>query len=123
LFDLDKGKPIERLAAARYAVDSLFRKSWNKEKQPNQWDNLVKMIVQKQPKKVAINKSQHFALADGITATEYEEFGQTLAKKSEIKLVSSGKIAIAWLETRSEMEMQVYPDLIALGHQVIAEAY
>jgi Xaa-Pro aminopeptidase len=123
LFDSGEGKPIERLAVARYAVDSLFRKSWDKEKQPNQWDSLVKMIVQKQPKKVAINKSQHFALADGITATEYEEFGQALAKKSEIKLVSSEKLAIAWLETRSEMEMQVYPDLIALGHQVIAEAF
>ena len=123
LFDPGEGKPIERLAVARYAVDSLFRKSWDKEKQPNQWDSLVKMIVQKQPKKVAINKSQHFALADGITATEYEEFGQALAKKSEIKLVSSEKLAIAWLETRSEMEMQVYPDLITLGHQVIAEAF
>jgi Xaa-Pro aminopeptidase len=123
LFESGEGKPIERLAVARYAVDSLFRKSWDKEKQPNQWDSLVKMIVQKQPKKVAINKSQHFALADGITATEYEEFGQALAKKSEMKLVSSEKLAIAWLETRSEMEMQVYPDLIALGHQVIAEAF
>ena len=123
LFDPGEGKPIERLAVARYAVDSLFKKSWDKENQPNQWDSLVKMIVQKKPSKVAINKSQHFALADGITATEYEEFGQALAKKSMTQLVSSEKLAVAWLETRSEMEMQVYPDLIKLGHQVIAEAF
>jgi Xaa-Pro aminopeptidase len=123
LFDPGEGKPIERLAVARYAVDSLFRKSWDKEKQPNQWDSLVKMIKQKQPKTVAINKSQHFALADGITATEYEEFNQALAKQTETQLVSSEKLAIAWLETRSEMEMQVYPNLIELGHQVIAEAF
>jgi hypothetical protein len=123
LFDPGEGKPIERLAVARYAVDSLFRKSWDKEKQPNQWDSLVKLIAQKHPKKVAINKSQHFALADGITATEYEEFSQTLAKQSDTQLVSSEKLAIAWLETRSEMEMQVYPNLIELGHQVIAEAF
>jgi len=123
LFDPGEGQPIERLAVTRYAVDSLFRKSWDKEKQPNQWDSLVKLIKQKQPKKVAINKSQHFALADGITATEYEEFGQALAKQSEIELVSSEKLALSWLETRSEMEMQVYPNLIELGHQVIAEAF
>ncbi|PKG99738.1 M24 family metallopeptidase [Paraglaciecola sp. MB-3u-78] len=123
LFDPGEGKPIERLAVARYAVDSLFRKSWDKEKQPNQWDSLVKLIMQKQPKKVAINKSQHFALADGITATEYEEFSQALAKQSGAQLMSSEKLAIAWLETRSEMEMQVYPNLIELGHQVIAEAF
>jgi Xaa-Pro aminopeptidase len=123
LFDPGEGQPIERLAVARYAVDSLFRKSWDKEKQPNQWHSLVKMIKQKQPKKVAINKSQHFALADGITATEYEEFSQALAKQSETQLVSSEKLAIAWLETRSEMEMQIYPNLIKLGHQVITQAF
>jgi Xaa-Pro aminopeptidase len=123
LFDPGEGQPIERLAVARYAVDSLFRKSWDKEKQPDQWDSLVKMIKQKQPKKVAINKSQHFALADGITATEYKEFSEVLAKQTDIRLVSSEKLAIAWLETRSEMEMQVYPNLIKLGHQVIAEAF
>jgi Xaa-Pro aminopeptidase len=123
LFDPGEGKPIERLAVARYAVDSLFRKSWDKEKQPNQWDSLVKLIKKKQPKNVAINKSQHFALADGITATEYEEFSQALAKQSKIELLSSEKLAIAWLETRSEMEMQVYPNLIKLGHQVIAQAF
>ena len=68
-------------------MDSLFRKSWDKEKQPNQWDSLVKLIKQKQPKKVAINKSEHFALADGITATEYEEFSQALEKQSSTGLV------------------------------------
>ncbi|WP_293749151.1 M24 family metallopeptidase [uncultured Paraglaciecola sp.] len=123
LFDPGEGKPIERLAVARYAVDSLFKKSWDKEKQPNQWDSLVKLIKQKQPKKVAINKSEHFALADGITATEYEEFSQALGKQSSTGLVSSEKLAIAWLETRSEMEMQLYPNLIKLGHQVIAQAF
>lgn len=123
LFDPGEGKPIERLAVARYAVDSLFSKSWDKEKQPNQWDSLVKLIKQKQPKKVAINKSEHFALADGITATEYQQFSQSFEKQSSTELVSSEKLAIAWLETRSEMEMQIYPNLIKLGHQVIAQAF
>ena len=72
---------------------------------------------------MAVNQSKHFALADGITATEYEAFSQALAKQSETQLISSEKLAIAWLETRSEMEMQVYPNLIELGHQVIAEAF
>lgn len=123
LFDPGEGQAIERLAVARYAVDSLFRKSWDKEKQPDQWDSLVTLISQKKPKKVAINKSQHFALADGITATEYEEFSQALAAQSDTQLVSSEKLAIAWLETRSAMEMKVYPELIKLGHQVIAQAF
>lgn len=123
LFDPGAGKPVERLAVARYGVDSMFRKSWDKEKQPNQWQSLVNMIKQKQPKKIAINKSQHFALADGITATEYQEFSQALAKQSDMRLVSSEKLAVSWLETRTDMEMQVYPELIKIGHEVIAEAF
>ncbi|MEP1384631.1 MAG: M24 family metallopeptidase [Paraglaciecola sp.] len=123
LFDPGEGKPIERLAVARYAVDTLFKKSWDKEQQPNQWDSLVNLINKKQPQKVAVNKSTHFALADGITATEYEEFNEALNKQNTTQLVSSEKLAIAWLETRSEMEMQIYPELIQLGHDVIAEAF
>ncbi|MGS2720522.1 M24 family metallopeptidase [Paraglaciecola aestuariivivens] len=123
LFDPGEGQPIQRLAVARYAVDSLFSKSWDKEKQPNQWDSLVSLIKQKAPKTVAINNSTHFALADGITATEYQEFTQALGKHSDMQLVSSEKLAIAWLETRTDLEMQIYPQLIALGHQVIAEAF
>ena len=71
LFDPGVDKPIERLAVARYNVDSMFKKSWDKEKQPDQWDSLAKLIKQKNPKKIGINKSKHFALADGITATAH----------------------------------------------------
>jgi Xaa-Pro aminopeptidase len=123
LFDPGLDKPIERLAVSRYNVDSMFRKSWDKEKQPNQWDSLAKLIKQKNPKKIAINKSKYFALADGITATENEELIQALDAEQKNTLVSAEKLAIAWLETRSAMEMAVYPQLIQIGHQVIAEAF
>ncbi|MFT5674428.1 MAG: Xaa-Pro aminopeptidase [Paraglaciecola sp.] len=123
LFDPGADKPIERLAVARYNVDSMFRKSWDKEKQPDQWDSLAKLIKQKNPKQIGINKSKHFALADGITATENEEFILALNGAQKDKIVSAEKLSIAWLETRSAMEMAVYPQLIKIGHQVIAEAF
>ncbi|MFT4938175.1 MAG: Xaa-Pro aminopeptidase [Paraglaciecola sp.] len=123
LFDPGADKPIERLAVARYNVDSLFRKSWDKEKQPDQWDSLAKLIKQKNPQRIGINKSKYFALADGITATEHEEFILALDSAQKNKIVSAEKLSIAWLETRSAMEMAVYPQLIKIGHQVIAEAF
>ena len=115
--------PIERLAVARYDVDRLFKKSWDKEQQPNQWAALVDLISQKAPRKIAINKSAQVALADGLTATEYQEFQQALGSELSTKLVSSEPLAVAWLETRSAMEMAIYPKIVAMGHKIIAEAY
>lgn len=123
MFDPGEGQPVERLAVSRYKVDTMFKKAWDKESQPSQWQRLVELIKQKGPNKIAINKSQHFALADGMTATEYQEFAQALPDELANKLVSAEKLAIAWLETRSDLEMSVYPTLIQAGHTLIAEAF
>jgi Xaa-Pro aminopeptidase len=116
-------KPIERLAVARYNVDTLFRKSWDKEQQPNQWNSLVDLIKQKNPQKIALNKSTNVALADGLTATEFEEFTTALGPQLATRVVSSEPLAIAWLETRSAKEMEVYPHIVTMSHDIVAEAF
>jgi Xaa-Pro aminopeptidase len=123
LFDQGPQLGVERLAVARYNVDSLFRKSWDKEQQPNQWQSLATLIQKRNPKHIAINKSEHFALADGLTATEYAELQAVLSEKQRQKLISSEPLALAWLETRSQMEMDLYPAITKLGHQIIAQAF
>jgi hypothetical protein len=118
-----KQPAIERLAVARYSVGDLFQKSWDKEQQPNQWEALVSLIKQKNPQKIALNKSTNVALADGLTATEFAEFKLALGDTLAAKIVSSEPLAIAWLETRSDMEMSVYPNIVRLGHEIVAEAF
>lgn len=78
IYNPDKGRPLELLSVSRYGMGDLFKQSWNKEQQPNQWAALTQIIADRQPAKIAINKDRHFALADGITATEYELFMQAL---------------------------------------------
>lgn len=122
LFNPGEGKPLQRFAVARYAVDTLFAKAWDKESQPNQWQRLVELIETLSPKRIAINKSEHFALADGMTATEYLAFMEVLPSELQAKVTSAEKLAINWLETRTELEMQYYPTLIKIGHDIIAQA-
>lgn len=114
---------IERFAVARYSVDNLFQKAWDKEQQPDQWQSLVDLIKQKNPNKIALNKSTHVALADGLTATEFEEFKTALGPKFKTQVVSSEPLAIAWLETRNAMEMSVYPSIVKLAHEIVAQAF
>ncbi|AEP31166.1 M24 family metallopeptidase [Brumicola nitratireducens] len=123
IVDPGEGKPLERYAVARYQVDTLFKKAWDKEEEPDQWQRLVDLIAQINPQKIAINKSEHFALADGITATEYLAFTEKLGNELAKRIVSSEKLAIAWLETRTQLEMELYPTIVKIGHAIIKEAY
>ena len=117
------GKPLETLAVARYNVGESFKKAWEPEKQPDQWKQLAELVQQRDPKKIAINRSSHFGLADGLTATEYEALQAALPKKYNQRLVSGEKLAIGWLETRTSSEMLVYPQIVRIAHQIIAEGF
>jgi hypothetical protein len=123
MFDPGEGKPLECLAVARYQVGEVFKKAWDKETQGEQWQRLADIIKQRNPRKIAINKSTHFALTDGLTATEHEEFFEVLDAEVRSRVVSAEPLALAWLETRTSKEMQVYPGLVGLGHDMISEAF
>ena len=64
IYNPGDGKPLETMAMARYDVGKLFKKVWDKEKQPDQWKALADLIAEKNPQKIGINKSAMFALAD-----------------------------------------------------------
>jgi len=123
IYNPGDGRPLEKLAVARYAVGSLFEKAWDKEAQPDQWQALKHIIESRNPTKIAINTSDAFALADGMTSTEYNRFMATLSDQFKRRVVSGEMLAIGWLETRSELEMKHYPALAQIGHSLIATAF
>ena len=123
IFDPGEGRALELLAVARYQVGELFAKAWDKETQGRQWQRLAALINQKNPERIAINRSTHFALADGITATAHQEFLDMLSAEMKKRVVSAEPLALAWLETRTRKEMDVYPGLVGLGHDIISEAF
>ena len=123
LFKPKGADQVERFAVARYPVTDLFAKAWDKDAQPNQWQGLVDLIAEKKPQKIGINISEHFALADGINTTEHQMLMQALPESMAKRVVSAENLAIAWLETRSKMELAVYPSIVKMGHQIIRELY
>ncbi|MCB4434989.1 M24 family metallopeptidase [Alteromonas sp. McT4-15] len=116
-------RALETLAVARYAVGDIFEKAWDKEAQPDQWQALVEIIKQRNPKRIAVNTSEEFALADGMSSTEYANLMTALPDTFASRVVTGEKLAIGWLETRSELEMQHYPILTQIGHDLIAKAF
>jgi len=118
-----KGQPLETYAVARYDVGEVFKKAWDPEAQPDQYKALADLIKTKDPKKIGLNKSEFFAQADGLTATEYELFKKALPREYQKRIVSAEKVAIGWLETRSAKEMEVYPDICRIAHDIIKEGF
>ena len=118
-----KEKIIERLAVARYNIGKSIQSSWDKEKEPSQWKALVDIIASRNPDKIGINFSKHFALADGLVKTDFDELLENLPETYQERLVSAEKLAISWLETRSKMEMKLYKKLVKITHDIIDEAF
>lgn len=114
---------FEKLAIARYNVGEHIKAAWDIEKYPNQWDALVQIIQQRNPQKIALNYSTDYGHADGLTYTEQKEFMEKLSKEQQAKVVSAEKLAVRWLETRTEREMMLYPQLIQFTHQIIDEGF
>jgi hypothetical protein len=115
------GQPLETLAVARYDVGTRFKRAWDKETQPDQWQRLVELIVERDPARIGINVSPTFALADGLSHGEYQGLTQALPEDYIGRLTSAEALAIGWLETRTPAEMVVYQQICRIAHEIIAE--
>ena len=114
---------MERIAVARYDIGKSIKSAWNKEEEPNQWKALSAIIAERNPNKIGINYSKNFALADGLVKTDYEELLENLPDSLTSKLVSAEKLAIAWIEARTEKEMNLFKKLVTITHDIIDDAF
>ena len=121
VYDAGGDHPLETLAVARYAVGEMFEQAWDKERDGEQWTRLAALIDERDPRRIGLNFSETFALADGITRTEYDLFHQALPGHLHDRVVSAENLAIGWLETRTADEMAVYQQVVRIAHEILAE--
>jgi len=118
-----KKKSIEKLAIARYNVGESIKASWDMNKFPDQWDALMDIIVSRNPQKIGLNISDDYGHADGLDHTHYDMLMEKLPSAFRSKVISAEPLAVGWLETRTEKEMQIYPKLVSITHDIIAEGF
>ena len=121
--DPGNGEPIERLTVSRYGLGGLFAPAWDPSKQPDQWQAVADLIAARDPAKIAINTSDLYQFADGMTLSQYEKFTGALPASLRSRIVSGEALAIRWLETRTPAEMEIYPSVLRTAHAIIAEAF
>jgi len=117
------GKGVERLVVGRYPLGDLYDSTWEGGTSQEQWQRLAEIIKERNPKRIGINASRHWAFGDGLSAGLRDLLMETLGPELGKRVVPAEDLCIRWLETRTEAEMELFPHLVALARSVVAEAF
>lgn len=123
LFALNKQGGVDAYAIAPYKIGNVFKKGWDKQTQPSQWQALNKLIEQYKPRNIALNTSTDWAHADGLALGDYKTLMANLPASYHDKIISAEPLAVAWLEQRIPEEIEMYKHIVTIAHFIIAEGF
>jgi hypothetical protein len=113
----------ERLTVSRYPLRGYYEAAWEGGEIDEQWKRLASIIRERNPKRIGINVSRDWAFADGLSHALHERFIESLDPALRGRVVSAENLVIRWLETRTPMELEAYPNVVALARSVVREAF
>jgi len=113
---------VERLTVSRSGIGQVYKSVWEPEK-VDQWVRLAQIVKERNPKRIGIDESDTFNYGDGLSASLKKKLVASLPAEYVQRLQSAERLAIRWLERRSPDELEVYPQIVAIAHGIIAEAF
>jgi len=118
----DKGgqQGVEKLSASDYQMTKWYENIWT-DKSKGQFENLGDVIKKINPKKIGIDTSETWHLADGLNATMKARLENALGPELSKRLVSAEKLCIDWLQIRSPQEVKEYKNIFSIAHDIIRE--
>jgi hypothetical protein len=114
---------FEKLSVNRYPLGGPYETGWSGGELDAQWQALADLIVDKDPRTIGINVSTHWPVADGLTHGLHERLMAVLPESLRQRVVPAESLVIRWMETRTEQELALYPHIVGIARQVIAEAF
>ena len=122
-FDRGAEKGVERLTVNRYPMRGYYEAAWEGGDLDAQWKRLGEIIRERSPKKIGVNTSRDWAFGDGLSHGLHERLLAVLDAPLRARVVSAENLALRWLEQRTDLELEVYPQIVAIARAVIAEAF
>lgn len=120
LFHLLESGVVERLCIGGVGLQGPYQEVWDHKE--DQWECLARTIRERSPQSIALNYSESWALADGMSHSQYERLMQALGPLSA-RVRSAEPLVIGWLEQRTPGEMAIYPAVVQIAHGIIREAF
>ncbi|MBN3555443.1 M24 family metallopeptidase [Fictibacillus nanhaiensis] len=87
------------------------------------FDGLMRLVDKFDPESIAVNSSLHYAFCDGLIHSNYEKLVKVLGTQHAKKLISSENIAIDWLQTRTESELDWYKTLEGITKEIVRKTF
>lgn len=114
---------VDRLVVNRYPLGEPYTSVWSGGDLDAQWRALGQLVAERKPRRIGINQSRQWAIADGLSKTLHERLLEVLPAGYQSRLVSAEDLVVRWTETRTASERAVYPQIVALARSVVADAF
>ncbi|MFB3854425.1 MAG: M24 family metallopeptidase [Vicinamibacterales bacterium] len=89
----------------------------------DQWARLAEVIRERNPKVIGIDESEVDHYGDGLTASLKASLVKAIGPEYAKRLKSAERLAVRVLERRTPQELALYPQVVAVAHSIIAEAF
>ena len=120
----DRGdEGVERLTVSRYPLGAMYEAAWEGGDLDAQWRRLSEVIAERDPQTIAVNTSDTWPVADGISHSLYSKLVASLSTELQARVRSSERLVVRWLETRTEGEVEVWQRAVAIARETIARAF
>lgn len=114
---------VELLSVNRYPFGAPYTSAWSGGDLTQQWQALAKVITERKPKRIGVNVSADWPVADGLTQGLHSLLIKALPADYQSRLVPAEQLVVRWMEQRTESELEFYPHIVSLARAVIAEAF
>jgi Xaa-Pro aminopeptidase len=121
-FCLGQDGRLERLSLDRYGQGEYYEGAWDPERE-EQYECLARLVRERNPRVIGANLSDTFAFGDGLTHTEHGRMAAALGEEMLGRVRGAERLALGWLERRTQEELTVYPGIVEIGHAIIEEAF
>lgn len=113
---------LDRVTVGRYGLGDYYAAVWHPDEE-SQEEALRRVVSERDPQSIGINVAPEFAFGDGLSHNEYKWISGALGTSLMDRTTSAERMAVGWLERRTAPELAVYPGIVAIGHEIIAEAF
>lgn len=113
---------VDRFSVNFRQMGDWWKSAWDPSKM-DQWARLAEIIRERDPKVIGINESEADKYGDGLTASLKASLVAAIGPEYAKRLRSASRVAVRVLERRTAEELAVYPQIAAIAHAIIAEAF
>lgn len=121
LFQL-RGDDLECLALSRFDYGPIYQNAWVP-RDEDQWSCLKRLVVERQPQRIAINRSETTPFAGDLTVGLHQQLLAALGPDLASRTTAADELAVNWLQLRSKPELAAYPEIIQIAKGLVGEIF